>query len=66
MDRRTDRLTALYVDAILDFCRANEHESAIIVLLEHGLSLETTLRILSTPLARRRNNADVPETSATA
>lgn len=53
MERRRNRLTAAYVDAILDFCTCDERESAVIVLLEHGLPLQTALRIVGGDASRR-------------
>jgi hypothetical protein len=54
MERRADRLTALYVDAILNFCRAEYRQNAIVVLLDHGLPMDTVLRVLDRPRERRQ------------
>jgi hypothetical protein len=55
MERRTDRLTALYVDEILNFCEPGYRQCAVVTLLDHGLSLDAVLRILNRPCDRRQN-----------
>jgi len=53
MERRTDRLSALYVDAVLNVCRRDHADSATVILLDHGLPLDTVMRIVNAPKARR-------------
>jgi len=67
MERRTDRLSALYVDAVLNVCRPDHPDSATVILLDHGLPLETVMRIVNAPRARRRvRRDDCPYRSACA
>jgi len=65
MERRTDRVTALYVDAVLNLCQAEHPASAIVILLDHGLSLETVLRIVDRPSERRQHTCSAPEAATT-
>lgn len=53
MERRTDRLTAIYVDAVLNFSERDGRDSTLVALLEYGLPLGTVLRILSSQRGRR-------------
>ena len=53
MERRTDQLTARYVDEVVAFCQPDYWQCAIITLLDHGLSMDTVLRILAGPCNRR-------------
>jgi hypothetical protein len=55
MEQRTDRLTALYIDAILNFCEPGYRQCAVVTLLDHGLSLDAVLRLLDRPCDRRPN-----------
>jgi hypothetical protein len=66
MERRTDRLTELYVDAILDFCQPAFRQSAIVSLLDHGLSLDTVLRLVNSPGERRQHDLPAWIDAATA
>jgi hypothetical protein len=66
MERRNDRLTALYVDAILNFCQPDFQQSAIVALLDHGLSLDAVLRILNRPSERRQYDQFASTAAATA
>jgi hypothetical protein len=65
MERRTDRVTALYVDAILGLCQARYPTSAIVILLDHGLPLESVLRIVDRPTERRQHTCSAPVEAAT-
>ena len=53
MERRTDRLSALYVDVVLNMCQPEDRDSAVVILLDHGLSLDTVMRLVNRPHARR-------------
>jgi hypothetical protein len=53
MERRTDQLTALYIDAVIDFCEPDYRQCAIVTLLDYGLAVDTVLRILAEPRVRR-------------
>lgn len=58
MERRTDRLSALYVDAVLNVCQADERDSAVVILLDHGLGLETVMRLVNASGTRRHTRLD--------
>lgn len=65
MERRTDTLSALYVDAVLNVCRPDDPDSATVILLDHGLSLASVMRIVNAPGDRRRTRrCDGPYPSA--
>lgn len=66
MERRTDRLTALYVDAVLNFSEHDGRDSTLVALLEYGLSLATVLRILSGSRGRRLYRVPQSDTRFTA
>lgn len=53
MERRTDRLTALYVDAVLNFSEHDGRDSTLVALLEYGLPLQTVFRLVSGDRGRR-------------
>ena len=53
MERRTDQLTALYIDAVMDFCQPPYRQCAIVTLLDYGLPVDTVLRILAEPRVLR-------------
>lgn len=58
MERRTDRLSALYVDAVLHVCQPEDRDCAVVILLDHGLGLDTVMRLVDAPNARRRTRLD--------
>ena len=58
MERRTDRLSALYVDAVLNVCQPEDRDSALVILLDHGLSLETVMRLVDASGTRRHTRLD--------
>jgi hypothetical protein len=58
MERRTDRLSALYVDAVLNVCQREDRDSAVVILLDHGLRLDTVMRLVNAQNARRRTRLD--------
>jgi hypothetical protein len=58
MDRRTDRLTQLYIDAIINGLAGTGHQTAAQALRELGIPLATALRVLTRPGERRRPSLD--------
>lgn len=66
MERRTDRLTALYVDAVLNFSEHDGRDSTLVALLEYGLPLGTALRIVSGDRGRRLYRAPHLDARSTA
>ena len=58
MERRTDRLSALYVDAVLSVCDPDDRDSAVVILLDHGLGLETVMRLVNASRASERTRLD--------
>jgi len=49
MEKRKDRLTALLIDAALNARAAQGTHNTACVLLELGIPLETTVRLLTRP-----------------
>lgn len=54
MNNRTDKDTALLIEAALNAAASHGVEGAAAELLEQGLSLETVSRVLYRPAERRR------------
>jgi hypothetical protein len=53
MDRRRDRLTALYIDAALNACSTHGVQAAAMAMTEYNVSRETIMRVLTMPRQRR-------------
>lgn len=62
MNRRTDRVTALLVDAIVNVSASHGRVIAARSFAEAGVPLHIALRVLTRPWERRtyRDNATVP------
>ena len=59
MDRRSNQLTALFVDTVIDFmCYEEDRDGIATVLQDYGLELATVHRILLQP---RRYRSDLTE-----
>jgi hypothetical protein len=54
MDRRTDRRTQLYIEAVLNGLANIGQREAALVLRELGVPIETAMRVLTRPRDRRR------------
>lgn len=61
MNRRTDRVTALVVDAIVNVSVSHGHATAARALAEAGVPLHLTLRVLTRPRERRTYRTDFME-----
>lgn len=55
MDRRSDRRTATYIDAVLNSLPRIGQREAALVLRELGVQVQTALRVLTRPYERRRS-----------
>lgn len=53
MNRRRDRLTALYVDAAIHTCTSHGVEIAAMALADQNVSRSVILRVLTCPRQRR-------------
>lgn len=54
MDRRTDRLTQLYIDAVLNGLPSIGQREAAVVLRDLGVPVVTALRVLTRPQETRQ------------
>jgi hypothetical protein len=54
MDRRIDRRTQLYIDAVLNGLLSIGQREAALVLRELGIPIETAIRVITRPQERRR------------
>jgi len=55
MDRRIDRCTQLYIDAVLNSVPSIGQRKAALVLRELGVPVEIALRVLTRPDERRHS-----------
>jgi hypothetical protein len=55
MNRRNDRITAMFIDAVLDACGQHDIARAARLLREDGVPLDVALRVLTRPVQRRHD-----------
>lgn len=53
MNRRHDRISAMFIDAVLNACREHGIARAAQLLHEDGVPLDVALRVLTRPAGRR-------------
>lgn len=64
MDRRTDRRTQCYIDAVINSLPSIGQREAALTLRELGVSVCTALRVLTKPDERRGSGAPVQASPA--